>query len=154
VNLPEELDAGNLPVHFYEGPGSTDIRLRSSGIAGKPGGKQRKQTSTYRIGRNRSTRLKSAFERCLSVLQVMGRNIRHPGELGSGMSMRLINNLLGAVNGLAVAQAMTLGKKTSLDPQAILGIITKSAGDSSMFWNRARQMVSGDLICRWSLIFW
>ena len=57
VNLPEELDAGNLHVQFCEGPGPTDIGLRSCGTAGKPGGKQRKQTSTYSIGRNRSTRL-------------------------------------------------------------------------------------------------
>jgi hypothetical protein len=59
VSLPEELDAGNLHVQFCEGPGPTDIGLRSSGTAGKPGGQQRKQTSTYSIRRNRSTRLNS-----------------------------------------------------------------------------------------------
>jgi hypothetical protein len=61
VNLPEELDAGNLHVQFCEGPGPTDIGLRSCGIAGKPGGQQRKQTSTYSIRRNRSTRLNPSF---------------------------------------------------------------------------------------------
>jgi hypothetical protein len=37
--------------------GPTDTWLKYCGTAGKPGGQQRKQTSTYRIGRNRSTRL-------------------------------------------------------------------------------------------------
>ena len=58
MNLPEEPDAGNLQVRFCEGPEPTDIGLKSCGTVGKPGGKQRKQTSTYSIGRNRSTRLK------------------------------------------------------------------------------------------------
>jgi len=46
VNLPEELDAGNPHVRFYEGLGTTDTWLKSCGTAGKPGGKRRKQTST------------------------------------------------------------------------------------------------------------
>jgi 3-hydroxyisobutyrate dehydrogenase len=94
---------------------------------------------------------KSAFERCLPVFQAMGKNVRHLGDLGSGMSMKLVNNLLVAVNGLAVAEAMVLGTKAGLDPQAILEIIPKSAGDSWMFRNRALQMVSRDFTCRGEL---
>jgi len=94
---------------------------------------------------------KAAFERCLPVFQAMGKNVRHLGGLGSGMSMKLVNNLLVAVNGLAVAEAMVLGKKAGLDPQTILEIIPKSAGDSWMFRNRAPQMVSRDFTCRGEL---
>jgi 3-hydroxyisobutyrate dehydrogenase-like beta-hydroxyacid dehydrogenase len=94
---------------------------------------------------------KAAFERCLPVFQVMGKNVRHLGALGSGMSMKLVNNLLVAVNGLAVAEAMALGMKAGLDPQAILEMIPKSAGDSWMFRNRAAQMVSRDFTCRGEL---
>jgi 3-hydroxyisobutyrate dehydrogenase-like beta-hydroxyacid dehydrogenase len=94
---------------------------------------------------------KNAFERCLPVFQAMGKNVRHLGALGNGMSMKLVNNLLVAVTGLGVAEAMTLGKKAGLDPQAILEIIPKSAGDSWMFRNRAPQMVSRDFTCRGEL---
>ncbi|NWF55898.1 MAG: NAD(P)-dependent oxidoreductase [Syntrophaceae bacterium] len=94
---------------------------------------------------------KPAVERCLPMLQAMGKNIRHLGGVGSGMSMKLVNNLLVAVNGLAVAEAMTLGKRAGLNPQAILEIIPKSAGDSWMFRNRAPQMVSRDFTCRGEL---
>ncbi len=90
---------------------------------------------------------KPTFERCLPILQAMGKNIRYLGGVGSGMAMKLVNNLLVAVNGLAVAEAMTLGKKAGLDPQAILEIIPKSAG----FRNRAPQMVSRDFTCRGEL---
>jgi len=61
VNLSEELDAGNLHVRFCEGPGPTDTWLKYCGTAGKPGGKRRKQTSTYNIWRNWSTRLNYQF---------------------------------------------------------------------------------------------
>jgi len=94
---------------------------------------------------------KAAFERGLPIFQTMGKNIRHLGALGNGMSMKLVNNLLVAVNGLAVAEAMVMGKKAGLDPQAILEIIPNSAGDSWMFRNRAPQMVSRDFCCRGEL---
>jgi 3-hydroxyisobutyrate dehydrogenase len=94
---------------------------------------------------------KAAFERCLPIFQTMGKNIRHLGALGNGMSMKLVNNLLVAVNGLAVAEAMVMGKKAGLDLQAILDIIPRSAGDSWMFRNRAPQMVSRDFNCRGEL---
>ncbi len=94
---------------------------------------------------------KGAFERCLPFFQAMGKNVRHLGALGSGMSMKLVNNLLVAVNGLAVAEAMVLGRKAGLDPQAILEMIPKSAGDSWMFRNRAPQMVNRDFTCRGEL---
>jgi len=94
---------------------------------------------------------KTTFERCLPVFQAMGKNVRHLGALGNGMSMKLVNNLLVAVNGLAVAEAMVLGKKAGLDPSTILEMIPKSAGDSWMFRNRAPQMVSRDFTCRGEL---
>jgi len=94
---------------------------------------------------------KAAFERCLPIFKAMGKNVRHLGALGNGMSMKLVNNLLVAVNGLAVAEAMVMGKKAGLDPQAILEIIPNSAGDSWMFRNRAPQMVSRDFSCRGEL---
>ncbi len=94
---------------------------------------------------------KAAFERCLPILQAMGKNVRHLGALGNGMAMKLVNNLLVAVNGLAVAEAMVIGKKAGLDPQAILEIIPNSAGDSWMFRNRAPQMVNRDFSCRGEL---
>ena len=94
---------------------------------------------------------KAVFGRCLPIFQAMGKNVRHLGGLGSGMSMKLVNNLLVAVNGLAVAEAVVLGRKAGLDPQTILEMIPQSAGDSWMFRNRAPQMVSRDFTCRGEL---
>lgn len=94
---------------------------------------------------------KEEFERCRNIFEAMGKNIYYLGALGSGLSLKLVNNLLVAVNGLAVAEAMVLGVKAGLDPQMMLDIIPKSAGDSWMFRNRAYRMVDRDFTCRGEL---
>ena len=53
---------GNPLVRFCVGAGEQlKVWLRSCGTAGKPGGKQRKQTSAYSHGRPRSTRPKIEY---------------------------------------------------------------------------------------------
>ena len=52
----EEPCAWIAQARFWEGPGPTDVWLKYCDTAGKPGGKLGKQTLTYSIGRNRSTR--------------------------------------------------------------------------------------------------
>ncbi|MDO9210467.1 MAG: NAD(P)-dependent oxidoreductase [Deltaproteobacteria bacterium] len=94
---------------------------------------------------------KAEFERCRNIFEAMGKNIYYLGALGSGLSLKLVNNLLVAVNGLAVAEGMVLGMKAGLDPQMMLDIIPKSAGDSWMFRNRAYRMVDRDFTCRGEL---
>lgn len=94
---------------------------------------------------------KAEFERCRNIFEAMGKNIYYLGALGSGLSLKMVNNLLVAVNGLAVAEAMVLGVKAGLDPQMMLDIIPKSAGDSWMFRNRAYRMVDRDFTCRGEL---
>jgi 3-hydroxyisobutyrate dehydrogenase len=94
---------------------------------------------------------RKVFESKKDLFQAMGKNIYYLGNLGNGLAMKLVNNLLVAVNNLAVAEAVTLGKQAGLDPQMILEIIPKSAGDSWMFRNRAYRMVDRDFICRGEL---
>jgi 3-hydroxyisobutyrate dehydrogenase len=94
---------------------------------------------------------KESYERCLPLLQAMGKNIYYMGGLGNGLSLKLVNNLLVAVNNLAVAEAVSLGTRAGLDPKMILEVIPKSAGDSWMFRNRAYRMVDRDFACRGEL---
>ena len=55
---------GNPLVRFCAGAGEQlKVWLRYGGTAGKPGGKQRKQTSAYSHGRPRSTRPKPEYSR-------------------------------------------------------------------------------------------
>jgi len=67
---------------FREPCGSTNGNpYQYCGTAGKPGGQQRKQTSTYRIGRNRSTRLNLHREHFVSD-PLFKRSVATLGEQG------------------------------------------------------------------------
>ena len=43
--------------------------------------------------------------------------------LGQGLAMKLVNNMLGQVNTVAVAEALVLGGKAGLDPQTIYEVV-------------------------------
>lgn len=74
-----------------------------------------------------------AFQRALPVLQVLGSNVFHVGANGAGSAVKLVNQLLTAVNGVAVAEALALGRAYALPFDVLHDVITTSFGDSRMF---------------------
>lgn len=90
----------------------------SGGVVGATAG-----TLTFMIGA--SPDLVSKAE---AVLQLMGRRIVHLGEQGAGLSGKLANNYLLALNNIATAEAMNLGMRWGLDPKALAGMINTSTG--------------------------
>jgi 3-hydroxyisobutyrate dehydrogenase len=58
----------------------------------------------------------------------MGRRVLHCGAQGAGLSAKLANNYLLAVNNIATAEAMNLGVKWGLDPKVLAGVINVSTG--------------------------
>lgn len=69
-------------------------------------------------------------ETCRPLFQALGKNIYHVGDVGAGDAVKIVNNLLLAVNMAAVAEAFTLGGKLGLDPEKLLEIISVSSGNS------------------------
>jgi len=62
---------------------------------------------------------KSAFDRALPVLQVIGKNIVHIGEAGAGQVTKACNQIVVAMTVQAVAEALTLAKKSGVDPAKV-----------------------------------
>jgi 3-hydroxyisobutyrate dehydrogenase-like beta-hydroxyacid dehydrogenase len=73
------------------------------------------------------------FEQCRDVFKAMGTNLFHVGELGQGLAMKLVNNMLGQVGRVAIAEALILGVKAGLDPQTIYDVVRVSTGTSHAF---------------------
>jgi 3-hydroxyisobutyrate dehydrogenase len=73
------------------------------------------------------------FEACRDVFKAMGTNLFHVGELGQGLAMKLVNNMLGQVGRVAIAEALILGVKAGLDPQTIYDVVRVSTGTSHAF---------------------
>ena len=65
------------------------------------------------------------------------------GAFGNGSKMKFVANLLVAVHNVASAEAMVLGMKAGLDPDAIVKVIGSGAGTSRVFELRAPLMAKG-----------
>ena len=58
---------------------------------------------------------RSAFDKILPVLTIMGRKVLHTGELGSASILKVITNYLASVHLVALGEAWTVAKKSNLD---------------------------------------
>ncbi|KAK7734233.1 hypothetical protein SLS53_007881 [Cytospora paraplurivora] len=62
------------------------------------------------------------------ILLRMGKKVMHCGGQGAGLSAKLANNYLLAINNIATAEAMNLGMRWGLDPKVLAGVINISTG--------------------------
>jgi 2-hydroxy-3-oxopropionate reductase len=71
-----------------------------------------------------------AFERALPLFRVMGKNIVHIGDAGAGQVTKACNQIVVGLTIQAVAEALTLAKKSGVDParvrEALLGGFAQS----------------------------
>jgi 3-hydroxyisobutyrate dehydrogenase-like beta-hydroxyacid dehydrogenase len=70
------------------------------------------------------------FQRCHELLQVIGKNIYHVGALGSGNTVKLVNNLMSLVNVVTLSEGMVLGVKAGVDATTLYNVIKVSTGRS------------------------
>ena len=78
------------------------------------------------------------------ILDAFASRVFHMGPAGQGLAMKLVNNMLVQVGGVLAAEAMVLGAKAGLDPQAMIDVVRESTGASVAFEMRAPRYVSGD----------
>ena len=81
------------------------------------------------------------IERCRPVFAAIAKRTVHVGPIGSASLAKLATNLLVALNTAAVAEALVLGVKGGLAPQALLDILKDSAAASKMVDVRGPLMV-------------
>jgi 3-hydroxyisobutyrate dehydrogenase-like beta-hydroxyacid dehydrogenase len=70
--------------------------------------------------------------RCRPVLDCMGTDFFHCGELGAGQTMKLINNLLATAVAEASIEALVTGTKSGLSLETMLSVLR-----TTMAWNNA-----------------
>ena len=87
---------------------------------------------------------KETVAACQDLFRAMGANVFHMGGLGQGLAMKLVNNMLIQVNTVAVAEALVLGVKAGLDPQAIYDVVRVSTGNSFAFETRVPRILKRD----------
>lgn len=86
----------------------------------------------------------SVLETCRPVLMAMGKRITHFGPAGSGQSAKLCNQIMTAINLLAVSEAMVFGKKAGLDLATLHQALTGGAANSWALEVLGRKMIDRD----------
>ena len=84
------------------------------------------------------------FERCLPVLQAMGKTVVHVGPSGSGQVVKLCNQVAGGLNLLAMAEAIVLAQQAGVAPEKMLEVVSAGAAGSWMLSNLGPRAVRGD----------
>lgn len=75
---------------------------------------------------------KKDVSRVTPLLQVMGKQQFHLGPIGSGHTMKCVNNLITAMCFMATTEGLIIGKRLGLDPPIMNDVLNVSTG---MSWN-------------------
>jgi 3-hydroxyisobutyrate dehydrogenase len=77
------------------------------------------------------------------LLELLGKEVVHLGELGSGMRMKLILNLLMGIEVQALAEAVELAGATGLDRKLVLSTIAGSGFASPVMAFKSKRLAAG-----------
>lgn len=102
-----------LGVQFIDAP-------VSGGVAGATAG-----TLSFMVGGSNES-----FETAKPLLEVMGKNIFHAGEVGAGQVAKVCNNMLLSILMVGTSEALQLGRDNGLDPKVLSEIMSKSSGSN------------------------
>jgi len=78
------------------------------------------------------------------LFEVMGELVLHVGPLGSGQTIKVINNSVAAANASTVAQALIAGAATGVDLDALTQVMAAGSGGSAMLALKAAPMRAHD----------
>jgi len=87
---------------------------------------------------------RALFERWQPVLESVLARAVLVGRVGQAMVLKLVANLLVALNSAAAAEALTLARKAGLDLPLALDVLNSSAAASSMLKVRGPMIVRGE----------
>lgn len=91
------------------------------------------------------------LERVRPVLEAMSGEIVHVGPLGSAARLKLINNVVCAVQAVALAEAITLMERSGLDVAKALGVLTNGAPGSPVVRAVGPRMTTPDYTVNFGL---
>lgn len=96
-----------------------------------------------------------AFDAARPALDAMAETVFELGaEPGAGSALKSVNQLLAGVHIAAMAEAVTFAMTQGVSPATTVDVISKCAGTSWMFENRAPHIVDADYTPRSAVDIW
>ena len=92
----------------------------SGGVMGAKNG-----TLTFLVGGS-----KNAFDLAKPLLEIMGKNIFHAGELGCGNGAKICNNMALGISMIGASEALMLAKRLNIDIKKVHEIMKSASGNS------------------------
>jgi 3-hydroxyisobutyrate dehydrogenase len=162
ADTPDVEDVLFGPAGVWEGlqPGRTVIdmstvspaatvrwarRLREKGCelldAPVSGGEKgaREAALTIMVGGSRS-----AYEQCLPIFHTVGRTVIYTGPSGSGQKTKLVNQVICALNILAMVEGLQLARVIGLDLETTLYVVSSGAASSWMLSHLGPKILQND----------
>jgi 3-hydroxyisobutyrate dehydrogenase len=84
------------------------------------------------------------FEKCLPIFQAVGKTITFTGPQGNGQKTKLINQVVGSLNVLAMVEGLRLAGAAGLDLDATVRSVAGGAAGSWMVANLGPKVIKGD----------
>ncbi len=114
------------------------IRFLDAPVTGGDVG-ARNATLTIMVGGNETD-----FNEALPLLHQVGKNVQYCGPAGCGQALKLCNQILCAVNMVAVTEALLLAKRFGLNETMVPEILGTGAGGSWALQNLGPRIIKDD----------
>jgi 2-hydroxy-3-oxopropionate reductase len=87
---------------------------------------------------------KEIFDKCYDILSKMGASVVLCGDIGAGNTTKLANQIIVALNIAAMSEALVLGTKAGVDPEAIYKAIRGGLAGSTVLDAKAPMVMEGN----------
>lgn len=85
----------------------------------------------------------ASVRRCQPILDIIGDNVGHLGDVGAGQLGKAVNQIAMGVGLAAFTESLFLGVQAGLDPQKIWGVLSSAGAATTSFKGAADQIIQG-----------
>ena len=86
-----------------------------------------------------------AYQKCLPLFEVLGKSWAYLGPSGMGQVCKACNQIAVACNLLGVCEAMGFARKSGLDIEKMLGVLTTGGAASFQMERNGPKIISGNM---------
>ncbi len=124
-----------------------DVEYLDSPVSGGLG-RAESATLTVMVGGNRMVFEEAIVQR---VLNAIGTDIYYAGGVGSGHTLKLLNNMISAATGAVVMEAAALAAELEVDWDVFMDVVSTSSGSSYVFQKALPRILNRDFSATFTL---
>ena len=84
------------------------------------------------------------LEEAMPVFEILGKKIIYCGDCGAGQTVKVVNQLMSAINLISMSEAFTLGTKAGVDPEIMMNVIKGGTGRCWAVEDRMPRILEGE----------